>query len=128
MSAIQNMPQLLRLDLGYSPSTRVLGANPNAIDDRGIIAIVNYLTTNRTLSHLYLQGMNLDARYQSLLAAALMKNQTLSHLLISGKLNPEITSILDLNRSIALHAHCTNDLSPQTLRNATISSIWSIYR
>jgi Ran GTPase-activating protein (RanGAP) involved in mRNA processing and transport len=74
ISAIQNMSRLSRLDLGYSPSTRVLGANPNAITERGLVAIANYLTTNQTLSHLDLRGAKLDDRSQSLLVDALTNN------------------------------------------------------
>ena len=84
------------------------------------IAIANYLTTNQTLSHLDLRNAKIDNRSQSLLADALTKNQTLSEFLISGKLNPEITSILDRNLAIKLQQ--------SSLISAPMLSIRSVYR
>jgi Ran GTPase-activating protein (RanGAP) involved in mRNA processing and transport len=128
VSAISNMPSLTRLDLGYSPSTQVLGAIPNTITASGITAIANYLATNQTLSHLNLSKTRLDDRSQDLLADALTPNRTLSHLIISGKLNPKIAAILDRNRS-----HLDSLLTPvdrlhSSLRTTGVSVIRSVYR
>jgi Ran GTPase-activating protein (RanGAP) involved in mRNA processing and transport len=123
ISAVQNMPKLNRLDLGYSPSTRVLGAIPNAIGEEGIEAIANYLVTNKSLVHLNLQGTILADRSQALLADALIENHTLLSVSIKGKLNSAIAAILDRNRSIV-----SSELPQRSLRNANISLIRSVYR
>jgi Ran GTPase-activating protein (RanGAP) involved in mRNA processing and transport len=127
MTAIESMPNLTRLDLGYSPSTKILGAPPNSITESGIVDIANYLATNRTLSHLNLSRVKLVDRSQSLFADALTTNRTLSHLTISGKLSPQITIMLDRNRSYLDSLLTPIDRLHQSSRTG-VSSIRSVYR
>jgi Ran GTPase-activating protein (RanGAP) involved in mRNA processing and transport len=98
LAVLQNHPALINLDLGYSPSTRVLAANPNRIRDIGASAIARFLTHNQTLLRLDLRGNDISDRGKSLLIAALESNRKLRHLLLDGKPDLQLNLLLERNR------------------------------
>ncbi|BAU12905.1 hypothetical protein LEP3755_34380 [Leptolyngbya sp. NIES-3755] len=103
LPAVQNHPSLEQLDLGYSPSTKVLGAEPNRIGDEGIIAIAHFLTHNQTLLRLDLRGTTITEIARSVLGKALMQNQILCDLRLLQPLDAELTSHLEQNRLHSLY-------------------------
>lgn len=74
--ALSNNPNLVMLDLGYAPSTRVLGAAANQLSAKGVAAIMQ-LT--------YLQSLNLTRTNLSAdLKALLSAQETIPHVVMDG--------------------------------------------
>ena len=87
IEAIQAHPTLTHLDLGYSPSTIVLGAQANCIGDVGASAIANLLAQNQTLLQLNLRCNDITTRGKAYLVGGLQQNQRLQQLVLDGKQN-----------------------------------------
>lgn len=120
LSAIEKHPTLRHLDLGYSPSTKVLAAQPNSFRDLGVPAIAHFLQYNQTLLHLNLRGTGLSAEGKTTLCRALQHNQTLCSLSLDGQMDIETISLLAHNSLSSPHA--------QLLGDRTVALIRSVYR
>jgi Ran GTPase-activating protein (RanGAP) involved in mRNA processing and transport len=118
--AIQDHPALVHVDLGFSPSTRVLGASANCLGDEGAIHVGKYLAHNQTMLRLDLQNNHITEAGKISLLAGLEKNSTLQHLMLDGKLDPRINAILQANR---LRHPCAE---PRKSRDVAL--IRSVYR
>ncbi|NEQ19279.1 MAG: hypothetical protein F6K28_05460 [Microcoleus sp. SIO2G3] len=120
VASLKNHPSLSHLDLGYSPSTKVLGVQPNSIGDTGAAIIAHFLMHNPTLVELSLQGTNISSRGKIILTNALERNHKLCRLVLNGQLNANVESLLERNRLL--------NPSHQLARPRAIDSICSVYR
>lgn len=109
--ALRQHPSLLKLDMGYSPSTRVLGAIANRIGDNGAQFAAAFLARNPLLSHLDLRGNDISANGQESLKAALENNTHLYELCLSGKIEPELSVLLARNRASILYPMHRTDVA-----------------
>jgi Ran GTPase-activating protein (RanGAP) involved in mRNA processing and transport len=116
MSTIHQHLSLVTLDLGYSPSTRVLGATANQISDLGVESIAKMLELNHTLQKLDLRRTEISPEGQQILLRALTINTSIRELLLTKPLDL-ITKLLDARISIA---------APQP--NCDVALIRSVYR
>ncbi len=94
-------PTLTHLDLGYSVSTRVLGASANAHGDAVAVHAAHFLAGNPGLRHLDLRGGGFTGEGTQRLADALEHNTHLISLPLDGKLNPVLQQHLQRNRALA---------------------------
>lgn len=99
IAALLKAPTLQILDLGYSASTRALGAQRNALGEDAIEIIAPLLRENRTLRRLNLGGNRVDEVTQNLLCAALQNNTTLQILAFDGAVSPNLQALLARNRA-----------------------------
>ncbi|HEY9608255.1 hypothetical protein, partial [Allocoleopsis sp.] len=120
VASLQNHSSLSHLDLGYSPSTKILGGQPNSIGDTGAAIIAHFLMHNPTLVELNLQSTGISTRGKIILTKALERNHKLCHLLLNGRLNANVESLLERNRSL--------NPSYQLARPRAIALIRSVYR
>jgi len=100
MRAIQEHPCLARVDLGYSASTRVLGAQANALGDAGAQATGEMLIYNHVLRWLDLRRNNIGEMGTRALIAGLEHNTTLLKLHLDGKQNARIVELLERNQTL----------------------------
>jgi Ran GTPase-activating protein (RanGAP) involved in mRNA processing and transport len=98
LKAAMQHPPLRFLDLGYSRSTKALGAKPNQLHDADMPPIAALLQTNSALRRLDLRGTGLAEEGKTHLAQALQDNETLCELHLPGKRPDELTRILKRNR------------------------------
>ncbi len=120
IEAIQAHPTLTHLDLGYSPSTIVLGAQANCIGDVGARAIANLLAQNQTLLQLNLRCNNITESGKAYLVAGLQQNARLQQLVLDGKQDKQIAALLERNRSL----NANNQIS----KPREVELIRSVYR
>ncbi len=80
--AVQHHPSMLSLDLGYSPSTKVLGAHANRLTDRCVPALGDLLRHNTTLRDLNLHPNTFTAPSSLVLKAA--ASSTLHRLILDA--------------------------------------------
>ena len=97
--AAQTHPTLTHLDLGYSRSTRALGAHPNVLGDSGMEAAGHLLAGNAVLQQFDLRHNRLSETGKAHLLAGLEQNTTLRTLRIDGNPDPHITALLQRNNS-----------------------------
>lgn len=102
--ALRTHPALTDLDLGYSASTRVLGAPANALGDQGAAEAADYLSTNPPLRKLNLRCNSIGEVGRDRLAAALENNTNLCDLILDGKQDARIAAQLARNREAANEA------------------------
>lgn len=76
LEAALSHPTLSTLDMGYSPSTRVLGASANTLGDAGAEAVARLLPKNDVLLRLDLRRNGITERGKASLIAALAENHT----------------------------------------------------
>ncbi len=120
IEAIQGHPTLTHLDLGYSPSTRVLGAQSNSIGDVGAEAIGKFLRSNQTLLRLNLRGNGITECSKAYLVAGLEENTRLHQLILDGKHEERIAALLERNRTL------NPSFAPPLARDVAL--IRSVYR
>ena len=120
IEAIQVHPALTHLDLGYSPSTIVLGAQSNCIGDVGARAIANLLAQNQTLLQVNLRCNNITGHGKAYLVAGLQQNARLQQLVLDGKQDKQIVALLERNRIL----NANNQMS----KPRDVELIRSVYR
>jgi Ran GTPase-activating protein (RanGAP) involved in mRNA processing and transport len=98
-AALNTHPSLASLDLGYSPSTRALGAIGNTLGDEGANAAALCLQTNRALRRLDLRRNAIGSPGKRALMGALVGNETLTELLLKGKVPALLTTYLARNQA-----------------------------
>lgn len=99
--ALTGNQSLVLLELGYSPSTRVLAEKGNQIGDQGAAALAVMLVENRSLVRLNLaRNLISEAGHQSFIKA-LQSNTYLQELILDGKQNILIQSLLQRNCALA---------------------------
>ncbi len=109
--AVGAHPALSILDIGWSPSTKVLCATPNNIGDKGARLFGVMLRDNRTLARLDLRRNGLTARGRDALADGLAENQTLQHLTLDVPLDARLHTILERNRAQSLPLPPSRDVT-----------------
>lgn len=97
IEAIQKHPALVNVDLGYSQSTRVLGAIANSLGDAGAEAIANLLVNNQTLRKINLRRNGITEQGKLSLIAGLQHNRTIRQLILDGKQHSQITALIQRN-------------------------------
>jgi len=90
-------PKLHTLDLGYSVSTKVLGASANHISDRAAKALQYLLEHNRTIQTLNLNKTGLTTHARELIIQGLTANTSLQKLTLNGKTDARIATLLERN-------------------------------
>ncbi|MGB7342767.1 MAG: hypothetical protein WBD20_01010 [Pirellulaceae bacterium] len=102
LRSVANHPALANLDLGYSRSTRVLGASANSLDDEVGVQIARVLEGKAVLTRLNLAKCGIGQRGRAAIESALLVNQTIQHLVIDGGLSEAARTRLMENRSRAV--------------------------
>lgn len=120
LAAVATHPKLSNLDLGYSPSTGVLGGQPNQIGDIGASAIAHFLAQNKTLLKLNLCGNGIGNLGKKALISALEINQKLRYLILDGQPDRRIEVLLERNRML--------NLGEELHQPRSVSLIQSVYR
>ncbi len=119
LEAVQDHPTLTTLDMGYSRSTRVLGAFPNRISDEGAAIVGKLLAKNPPLCRLDLRGNGITEQGRGNILAGLHQNTHLGYLFLDGKADLRIDALLTHNRASA----------PQRMQQADdVALIKSVYR
>lgn len=99
--ALPGHPALRQLDLGYSVSTRVLGAPANPLGDAGARAVAGFLNGDPPLQRLDLRRTGIGLKGRASLAEALRTNGHLVELLHDGPQDPRLSERLRRNRETA---------------------------
>jgi len=99
--AAQHHPQLLHLDLGYAPSTKVLGASANRLGHLGSQAIATMLRQNQVLQRLSLARTGMNDKQRDLVSNAMRENQSLIDLTLDGPRTDLVRERLEMNREKA---------------------------
>ncbi|OCR01511.1 ribonuclease inhibitor [Oscillatoriales cyanobacterium USR001] len=116
LSSIKSHPSLSNLDLGYSPSTKILGAQANLIGDLGVDAIAHFLRDNQTLFRLNLRGTGISDEETNEIFAALEQNQTLGYLILD-RIDAKVKLLLERNRLLNLKDKLTDDRDLALIRS-----------
>ncbi|GEM46867.1 hypothetical protein DC3_25020 [Deinococcus cellulosilyticus NBRC 106333 = KACC 11606] len=95
--ALRHHPTLQVLDLGYAPSTRVLGTSANTLTDQVTEDLALLLEHNPVLKHLNLARTGLTLRSLPALQEALQKNHTLQELQLEKALLLPLRPFLERN-------------------------------
>jgi Ran GTPase-activating protein (RanGAP) involved in mRNA processing and transport len=119
-TALAEHRALQKLDLGYSPSTKVLSAKPNFIGDEGAREVAQFLRRNTTLQQLDLRHTGITSVGIEALLVGLRKNQTLTRLWLDSKQDVRIARILAANQQL----RPSTDLSLPS----DVAKIRSVYR
>jgi len=119
IEGIKTHPSLTNLDLGYSPSTKVLGAIGNNLGDLGAEIIAQILPLNSNLLKLNLPN-DITEKGKQALIAGLEKNYTLCQLGLHGKQDERIKALLQRNRN--------SNPAEKNLSNRDVTLIKSVYR
>ena len=96
--ATRNHPQLRHLDLGYAPSTKVLGASANRLGDAGSDAIAGLLRQNNVLQRISLAKTDMSPEQTQLICNAVLQNNSLIDLTMDGRRSDQVREHLDANR------------------------------
>jgi Ran GTPase-activating protein (RanGAP) involved in mRNA processing and transport len=100
LEAALSHPTLSALDMGYSPSSRVLGASPNTLGDAGAETAARLLPENHVLARLDLRRNGITERGKASLITALAENQTLRELQLDGKEDSRLAALLNRNTAV----------------------------
>lgn len=98
MKSVMHHPLLTSLDLGYSPSTRVLKAKANTLGDEGGSLIASMLKDNQALKRLNLSRTGIGYSGKEAIESALLASQTMQHCIIDGGLSGTVQRHLLANR------------------------------
>ncbi len=120
LAAVATHPKLSNQDLGYSPSTGVLGSQPNQIGDIGASAIAHSIARNPTLLKLNLCRNGIGNMGKKALIAALEINQKLRYLILDGQPDRRMEVLLERNRML--------NLGEELHHPRSVSLIQSVYR
>ncbi len=94
-SALQN------LNLGYAPSTRVLGAQANHMGDEGALHAVELINTSATLRRLNLARNYITAQGNAAVIDAALRNGELIQLTLDGRLPDDLAAQLKHNQALS---------------------------
>ncbi|WP_013320229.1 hypothetical protein [Gloeothece verrucosa] len=119
LEAIEGHPSLVNLDLGYSPSTQVLAARANSLGAAGAERVGKLLANDSNLLRLNLRGNGITEQGKMAIIEGLEKNYRLQHLILDGKLEPQIKALLERNRNL----NSSDNLLPRD-----VALIRSVYR
>jgi Ran GTPase-activating protein (RanGAP) involved in mRNA processing and transport len=119
LSAVASHPTLLHLDLGYSPSTKILGARANYVGDQGADCVAHMLEANQFLVRLNLARTEIGEVGRFAIERSLLSNRVIQHCTLDGGLSEEVRSHLVSNQQTAPAAH---------VPNRDITLIRSVYR
>lgn len=101
LSVISSHPSIQSLDLGYSPSTRVLRAKANSLGDEGGESIAKMLIANSVLQRLNVAKCEIGNRGRSAIESALLNNRSLRSFIIDGGLSTTAQTHLLCNQQNA---------------------------
>ncbi|MDJ1506591.1 hypothetical protein [Xanthocytophaga agilis] len=87
------------LDLGYSISTRVMGASANHISDRAARALKKFLEENKTVISLKLNRTGMTKFGKARLREGMATNTYIQELTITGKKDPQLQEFIIQNQS-----------------------------
>ena len=110
VSVIADHVSIDNLDLGYLPSTKVLGAQANLLGDAGGIAIANMLRQNRRIRRLNLVKTNIGEAGRTALAAEIIDHPAITKFAIDGTF-PDVSQRLQQNRSSAPGSEVSQDVA-----------------
>ncbi len=96
-SAIRRHPKLVYFDLGFAPSTKVLGAAGNVPGNDGFQSILKLVSTNSSLRRLNLRGICITDHDKEQLGVAMQSNTNLVSLIVDGRLPQAISDRLIQN-------------------------------
>ena len=117
LQRIADHPSIDNLDLGYLPSTKVLGARANTLGDVGGIAAAKMLHQNQQIRRLNLVKTDIGDPGRSALAAEIVNHPAITNFTIDGKF-PDVSQRLQQNRKSA----------PKNRSAQDIAMIRSVYR
>lgn len=92
--ALCGHPELAWLDLGLSPSTRVLGCSGNRVRGEAVVALAELVETAPRLVELDLARTGIDATGLALLASAAERNPALTRVVYDGPRVPVLERLL----------------------------------
>jgi Ran GTPase-activating protein (RanGAP) involved in mRNA processing and transport len=115
--AARGHPNLAWLDLGYSPSTRVLGCSANRVTGEAVPALVELVGTSACLAELDLTRTGIDRAGLDALAAAAERNPAIASVAYTG---PRVAALDHLLAGRAAHGW--------TSPRPDVSLIRSVYR
>jgi len=119
LEALFDHPTMTHLGLGYSASTKVLGAIANDIGDRGAHSAARLLRQTRTLQCLDLTKTGIGGPGRAELWDAMRCNSSLTRLRIDGPIPEELRRRLEEN---------SRRSSPATTNDQHLRLIRSVYR
>ena len=96
-SAIRRHPKLVYFDLGFAPSTKVLGAVGNVPGNDGFQSILKLVSANSSLRRLNLRGICITDHDKEQLGVAMQSNTHLVSLIVEGRLPQAISDRLIQN-------------------------------
>lgn len=97
LESLNSHPNLRNLDLGYAPSTRVLGAERNDLGDEFAIYLRDFLSANPPLHLLNLSKTGITQKGFAIIEEGLRQNTNLCGLKINGKLSESAKEKLQEN-------------------------------
>ena len=98
LQVIAGHASINNLDLGYLPSTKVLGAEANSLGDAGGIAAAKMLRENRRIRRLNLVKTGIGETGRSALAAEIFNHPAMTKFTIDGKF-PDVSARLQQNKA-----------------------------
>jgi hypothetical protein len=96
---VQSHPALEWLDLGYAPSTRVLGCSPNAITGEAIAALAGLIASAPRLAELNLSRAGVGPPDLERLAAAAEATPGLMSVSYGGTRSARLDNLLAVRRA-----------------------------
>ncbi len=100
MSALDRHPSLISLDLGYSPSTKVLGSNANQFSNISIESISQTIEHNELLQKLDLRRTNITDTGKERLLTALEENHSICDLIVDNP-SDRMKELLNARRDLS---------------------------
>ncbi len=95
---------LQNLNLGYAPSTRVLGAQANCLGDEGAHEAAKLIDASTTLRRLNLARNNMTAQGSTAITDAARRNGQLVQLILDGRLPDDLVAQMKHNQANTDHA------------------------
>ncbi len=112
LETITTHPSLVNLDLGYSPSTKALRAQPNSVGDEGAVFVAKMLQANTKLKRINLAKTGIGKLGRATIEQAIMNNRSIQDCTLDGGLTETTRSHLLANRQDNTSAlRCSRDTS-----------------
>ncbi len=99
LEVVTNHASLVNLDLGYSPSTKVLQAQPNSLGDEGGALVAKMLLSNTKLAQINLAKTGIGKQGRELIERAIRKNGSIQFCTLDGGLSDSTRAQLLANQS-----------------------------
>ena len=109
LRGIASHPSIDNLDLGYLPSTKVLGAQANSLGDSGGVEVASMLRQNQRIRRLNLVKTDIGELGRVALAAEIMKHPAITKFVIDGKF-PDVSRRLQQNQASASEDPFSQDI------------------